>query len=142
MKRFHFRLEKLLTIRRHREEKLEIELAKTVSRVLSIQNDIKLRQTEKKRVFGADSAGDLEYEFVKGKYIYRLEKEIINSGKDLEKALIEREKAKEKFLEASRERKVLDKLKERKQAEFYHEQKKEEIKESDDTVTANIGRER
>ncbi len=142
MKRFHFRLEKLLTVRRHREEKLEIELAKAVSRVLSIENEINFRKTERSRVFGADAAGELEYEMIKGRYIFRMEKEISDFSKKLKKAQQERELSKEKFLEASRERKVLDKLKDRKQAEFYHEQKIEEIKESDDTVTANSGRER
>ena len=142
MKRFHFRLEKLITIRRHREEKLEIELAKAVSKVLGIENEIRFRTTEKSRVFNADSAGDIEYEMVKARYIFRLDKEVNDLRKKLDKALKQREEAKEKFLAASRERKVLDKLKERKQAEFYHQQKMEEIKESDDTVTANSGRER
>ena len=140
MRRFHFRLEKLLGIRRHKEEKLEIELGKAVSRCISIQQDIDKRTAERSRIMGNTGSDNIQDELVKGAYIYRMEREAERLTGDLAEAEKEKEKAKEKFLAASRDRKVLDKLKERKRSEFNKEQSAEEIKTSDDMVSANYGR--
>jgi flagellar FliJ protein len=46
------------------------------------------------------------------------------------------EKVREKYLQAAKERKVLDKLKERRADEYYEKQKDEEFKTMDDLNTA------
>ena len=142
MKRFYFRLEKLLTIRRHREEEAEIELGIKVSRCIRLQNEIDETNAERDKVFFSDSSVSVEYELLKGAYVNRMELKSAGLHKQLKGAEKEKEKAREEFLIVSRDRKVLDKLKERKKEEYYYHQKMEEIKMIDDTVTANIGRER
>ncbi|MBN1649380.1 MAG: flagellar export protein FliJ [Spirochaetales bacterium] len=140
MRRFSFRLEKLLGIRRHREELLEIELGRAVGRCIRIQHEIDRRMAERRRILTQTGSDDIRAEFAKGVYVYRMEKEAGKLRKELVEAEKVRERAKQKFLEASRERKVLDKLKERRQTEYNRAQKAEEIKTSDDLVNANYGR--
>ena len=140
MKKFHFRLEKLLTIRKHAEELKEIELGKKVSVCLALENKISDRKRMRKEAFFSNVPGSLDYEMLKGNYIFRLEKEIDNFSSKLKKAETEKAKALNEFLEASKQRKILDKLKERKESEYYKLQLLEEVMMSDDTAAASAGR--
>lgn len=63
----------------------------------------------------------------------RMDREKLRLQDELEQKTREREECLRKYLEVSREKKILEKLKERKQAQYYVEQKVEEFKSLDET---------
>jgi flagellar FliJ protein len=131
MRKFNFRLENFLRIRLHREKNLEIQLAQATGICLSLQHHIQ----ELKEEISENSActvGGILFDpsdlSVRNLYGKRLEKELHKTKEELVRREQERVKIQQKYLEASRDRKVLEKLKERKSAEYYEMQEKEEIK--------------
>jgi len=141
MKPFVFRLEKLLNLRKHYEEEAKIELGRAVGVLAELENRIAALAVERVRAAAAQfqpGNGALEIQ----QYMYYLVR--LDNTKDRllkEAALAEMnvEKAREVFIEASRERKVLDNLKEKKQKEYHKAKLNEETKVLDDikySVTA------
>jgi flagellar FliJ protein len=131
MRRFQFRLEKLLKIRKYREREWELKLADITGKCILLENKIKqcrenISHTLDERFY---LSGTLDiYNLIANEmFIARMNQDIINYGIELEQRKREREVIKQKYLEVSRERKILDKLKERKEAEYYQEEKKEEF---------------
>jgi len=66
----------------------------------------------------------------------RLERAAMKKEKELAVKNVERDKIKNQYLEVSKKRKILDKLRERRAAEYYKEAKDEEIKSMDDMNSA------
>jgi flagellar FliJ protein len=141
MKAFIFRLEKLLNLRKHYEDEAKMELGKAVGVLAEIEGRITALAAERVRAAAAqfrpeNSAIEIQqYMF----YLVRLDctkERLLNEAAIAE---IKVEEAREAFLEASRERKVLDNLKEKKQKEYHKQKLEEETKVLDDrryTVTA------
>jgi len=132
MKRFQFRLEKLLNLRRYYEREWELKLADISGRCLVVKNEIlerekniadslSLRHVRKGELKPWDF---LEYEL----YMARMRQE----KKELEERLLklkeEEAKVRQGYLEALKARKTLEKLKERRQNEYYHMARYEEFK--------------
>ncbi len=132
MKRFQFRLERLLTIRRYREREWELKLADITGQCILLQN--KIVQSKENISHTLDDrtrfTGKIDlYELMANeRYIARMKQDIINFGIALEQKKRERDKVKMKYLEVSKEKKVLEKLRQRKEEEYYNEGKKEEFK--------------
>jgi flagellar FliJ protein len=134
MKKFGFSLEKVLELRVYYEKEAEIELG----RAIAVLSDIELRieETAKKRVEAAS------LRFLPGRtgaeihnsdlYIMRLDQLKERLFEDAAKAELVVSEKREKYIEASRERKVLDKLKEKRLAEYRKAANIEEIKTIDD----------
>ncbi|MDR1444745.1 MAG: flagellar export protein FliJ [Treponema sp.] len=125
MTRFHFPLEKVLELREHREQETEIALGRAIGELVNIENRIKetasliIKARDERRNPGPDLPGGLAdlyryHEF----YIRRLEQTKEKLLQEAAEARIKVEEARELFLEASRERKVLDKLKEKRAGEY------------------------
>jgi flagellar FliJ protein len=134
MKRFTFNLEKVLRLRMHEEHEREVELGEITSRCVRIQREIRTRQEEKRRVFGGRSfsaVGMAGYAAAEA-YGNRLDREVGELKEQLEECEKERAEAQRRFKEASRNRKVLEKLKERKQERHHRELRKEEQQELDE----------
>lgn len=133
MRRFHFRLDKILAIRKHREREAEIVLAEITGICLALRNGIEERKTEMALFRGVD-AGSLDLRWLQARELYR--RRLTREIEDLSMQLSEREKERSEktllYLAASRDRKVLEKLKERKEREYYAVQAAEEIKVIDD----------
>jgi flagellar FliJ protein len=139
MKRFQFRLERLLTIRRYREREWEVKLAKAAGTCLKLEREIDEMYGEKARAFKDRfkyGAGDIEYLTASELYMQRLERTAMKKEKELAVKNVERDKIKNQYLEVSKKRKILDKLRERRAAEYYKEAKDEEIKSMDDMNSA------
>ena len=143
MKRFHFKLEKVLKLRSFREQEAEMELARAIGALTVIEN--KIKETAVKRAEAASirflpnqRAVDIFYTDL---YITRLDKQRDKLLEEAAKAELVVEDAREKFREASRERKIVDKLKERKFKEYKDMVKKEEIKTIDDLSGGKTARE-
>ena len=138
MKKFQFRLQKLLDMREARETEVKNELMKVLAlqnkeRVLQEELRTKIRHYEgnygdmiKKGAFRAEDAMSiLRFADISRRAIDEAEKRI-------EKLEPEAQRIREKLVIASRDKKIVEKLKERKFEEFNYELNKEIAKENDD----------
>jgi flagellar FliJ protein len=141
LRRFNFKLEKILKLRENRERETEIELGKAIGILSAIENKIKNVAEEKavavKNRFSGNFNQMRAYEF----YIQRLDKTRDTLLLAAAEAELEVEKAREIYLEASRDRKVFTNLKERKEKEYRHKVNLEEIKMIDDISGIRTARE-
>ena len=140
MRRFNFKLEKILKLRLNRERETEIELGKRVGILAALELRIKNIAEEKvqaaKNRFSGSFSQIRSYEF----YILRLDQTRDSLLKEAALAELEVEKAREIYLEASRDRKILSKLKERQEKEYRRSVNLEEIKIIDDLSSGRVAR--
>ncbi|GHV86685.1 flagellar protein FliJ [Spirochaetia bacterium] len=142
MRRFKFKLQKILKLREDRERETELELGKAVGALSALE--LKIRKVAEEKVKAAgnrfNTANNLNqmqsYDF----YILRLDQ-----TKDLlleaaAKAEFVVEEARKVYLEASRDRKIIDKLRERREKEYRHTMKLEEIAVIDDISSGTAAR--
>jgi flagellar FliJ protein len=134
MKPFAFKLEKLLNLRKFYEDEAKIELGRAVGVLAELEGRITALAAERVRAAAAqfrpgNSAIEIQQYMY---YILRLDNTKDQLLKEAALAEMKVEEAREAFLEASRERKVLDKLKEKKQKEYHKMKLNEETKVLDD----------
>lgn len=136
MRRFRFRLEQLLTLRQHKEREWELKLARATGICLKIQRRIQeideLISKTIEFLFKPDAISDYAYRISSELYMARLRNERKNRKEELAKREKEREEVQKIYLEHSKKRKVLEKLKEKQEEEYYSLMKKEEFKTMDD----------
>jgi len=136
LRRFRFRLEKLLVLRRHAEKEWEIKLAEITGMCIRLEKEMIKAESEKIRVLVELKAGrgmiDMEILRYREHYTGRLNQRLSELEDELIKRRIELEKIRKKYIEVSRDRKVIGKLKDRRGAEYYKKSKLEEIKITDD----------
>ena len=134
MKAFNFNLQKVLDLRQHTEDEAKLELGRAVSVLAELENRINSIAQEQTRAAsdqfrpGNSTAAMQQYML----YLLRLESTKEQLFKEAAEAELVVEKAREAFLEATRERKVLDKLKEKRQKEYRNFVFAEEAKAVDD----------
>lgn len=134
MKRFRFRLERLLELRAFFERRAELVLAEKAGRCALL--DARLSENAEKRArtaremfaTGRELADYRAAEF----YLRRLDGERDRLAAELAAAELEREKARKVYIERRRDREAVDKLRERKEAEYYRLAELEETKALDD----------
>jgi flagellar protein FliJ len=143
MRRFQFRLERFLELRRWKEREWEIALAKILGECLLLEKRITAIAAEigasMLTAFVAGGHVDIESMSRRELYVQRLARERERARDTLVEKRTELEKVRAKYLEAARDRKVLDKLKERKSEEYYDRQIDEEFKAIDDINTSAAG---
>jgi len=141
MRRFQFRLERFLDLRRWKEREWEIRLAHATGKVILLRNRIAEIGAEigasYGRSFTIGTAIDLEAMSRRELYVQRLAAERERKTAELAVRTREMEEVRARYLEAARDRKVLDKLKDRRAAEYYERQRDEEYKTVDDLNTAS-----
>jgi flagellar FliJ protein len=143
MKRFRFGLQKILELREHAEKEAEIELGKAVGALNLIERHIAQVAEERsgaaaKRFAPGNGLAEIQsYE----RYILRLDRTRDTLLMDAAKAELVVAEKRDIYREAARERKVLDKIKERRQGEYRKFALAEENKELDD-VAARMRRTR
>ena len=142
MKKFSFSLEKVLKLRKYREQETKLELGRAVSALAEIERNIQLVAQERVRAAASqfDSSNSAREIFQHSLYISRLDNTKEKLLADAAAAELKVEEARNIFIEASRERKVLDKLKEKKQAEHKREFYREETKTLDDVASGALAR--
>jgi len=141
LKKFNFNLEKILKLREHNENEAKIMLGRSLSILHELENKLMLLAKELSRAgeeqFSSGNNVNIMQQYMF--YLLRLEnsKEILLE--ECANAELEVEKARNIYIEASRERKVLDKLKEKRIKEYKKEVQREENLLLDDTYrhTAN-----
>lgn len=122
MKRFSFSLQKLLNLREFREKEAELELGRAVSAREVIQ--VELEDVARKRVGAANERrGGLSVQdlLVIEHYITRLDARKETLLEDLAAAELVVEKAREAYMQATRDRQVITKLREKKEAAWHKE---------------------
>jgi flagellar protein FliJ len=140
VRRFQFRLERFLELRRWKERQWEIALAKILGACLNLERRITEIGEEigASRLVGYTDGLRIDVEAMARRelYVLRLARERERTREDLTIKRVELEKVRASYLEAARERKVLDKLKERRSGEYYDRQIDEEFKTADDMNSA------
>ena len=137
MKAFSFGLEKVLNLRKFNEDEAKIELGRAIgvladleSRLLAVGHE-RVRAAAAQFASGNTGAMMQQYMF----YIIRLDELKEQLLHEITIAEMKVEEAREAFLEASKDRKVLDKLKEKRQKEYHKVVLTEETKILDDIGT-------
>jgi flagellar FliJ protein len=142
VKRFHFDLEKILAIRAHKEREAEIDLGRAVGALTLIEGRISALVSERAQAaanryaYGFGLPQLLSFD----RYIRRLDAAKERLLQEAAQAELKVEEARRIFLEASRERKILDKLKERRLRDYHHAFLAEEIKTADDVSSGSAAR--
>ncbi|MDC7220162.1 MAG: flagellar export protein FliJ [Spirochaetales bacterium] len=136
MKSFQFSLEKVLEYRRDIEEEWEIRLGQVNGEYNRILMDIEgIDRNARQALEGCSHAlGQDAHSW--GMYRLRLESQKSQLQHALAAKEEERTRIRKKFLEVSRDRKVISRLKEKKMAEYKKYLMKEEIKRLDDISAA------
>ncbi len=143
MKKFDFKLQRLLDIREAAEKKVQNELAELVNK----QNAIRLKQMEyqnnitRERESFTKRIKEEEFSFndvlMFERFVDTSSRAIDVSEQKIEDMQPAIQQVRERLVEVSRERKVVEKLKERKRKEYEYELNREAIKENDD-INQNI----
>jgi flagellar FliJ protein len=142
VRRFLFRLQKLLDLRKHTERQWEIKLAEATGacalvekRIAAIKDEMNAGRAER---FKDAAQATYEYLFANELYIHRLMDELEVKKEELERKKKEREAVQKEYLAHSKKRKILDKLKEKKEAEYYKEQSREDFKVADEISASSF----
>jgi flagellar FliJ protein len=137
MKRFKFNLEKVLELRQYSEQEAKNELGRAISILNNIENKIKQNaiihsQAARERFEGINAANGALSMVAWDSYILRLEQEAGRLMEEAAQAELVVEEKRNLYLEANRELKVMEKLKEKRGAEYRKEMFAAETKELDD----------
>jgi len=116
MKKFNFNLQKALNLRKYREDECKIALGQATGVLTGIENEIEETaacrlDAEQKRFSGTEDM------LLWDNYIMRLDQSAARLERDAERARVVVEEKKAAFIEASRDVKALEKLKEKRSAE-------------------------
>jgi len=142
MKRFIFRLEKVLDLRSYEEKQAQLKLAAQNAKCQILENEIvNLRQRKASAFLERGSAASdaftlLAYE----NYGHRLDSQAQRKTAEFEKEWMKREELLELFLEAQKKRKVLDKIRDKRHQQWHIERNRQEVKKVDDIVTGAYSR--
>jgi flagellar FliJ protein len=137
VKRFKFNLEKVLELRQYGEQEAKNELGRAIGILTGIENKIKQNavtrgQAARQRFEGINAPGGASSMTAWDSYILRLEQETERLMEEAAQAELVVEEKRSLYLEASRELKVMEKLKEKREAEYRKEMFAAETKELDD----------
>lgn len=139
MKRFEFTLETVLNLRISEEREWENKLAAVTGECAKLRMEISGYGAEKNRCAVENTFRDINSLLSVARYQALMDKRAAEASRKLSLKEKEREKVLKGFIEASRKRKILDKLKEKQQSEYHHLRNKFEEKMNDDL---NISRRR
>jgi flagellar FliJ protein len=160
VKRFKFGLEKVLKLRQHNEHEARVELGRAIGVLAGIENEIKRNAETRANAIherftgitadsadtasgGDENAARFDYRgslsmHAWDAYINRLEQEADRLMEEAARAETVVEEKRSLYIEASRELKVMENLKERREKEHRKEMFVEETKELDDRkITIN-----
>ena len=142
MRRFRFSLQKVLELRKHHEQEAKTELGRAIGILTRIENNIKENAAKhsraaEERFLGINAAektgaGGAASMLAWDGYILRLEQEARRLEEEAAEAEELVEEKRKLYTEASRDLKVMEKLKEKREAEYRKEMFAAETRERDD----------
>jgi flagellar FliJ protein len=118
MRRFSFSLEKVLGLRKYREQEAKIELGRAVGALTEIENRAKETAAVRHRAAlerFADPGGAMP---AWNNYVARLDQEAERLAAEAAGAALAVEEKRAQYMDTSRELKVIEKLKERREKEY------------------------
>jgi len=134
MRRFRFNLEKFLELRSFHERRAELVLAEKAGRCATLDGRLRevaqARSRTNREMFA--SGRELSDYRAAELYIVRLERDRDRLEKELALAELEREEARVVYVDRHKAREAIEKLKERRQSEYYRLAEREETKALDD----------
>lgn len=146
MRRFHFRLQPLLNMRANTRKQVEIRLGAATAECNRLEHSIRdlrdRRQAVQQRGISAHGNTVLMDITYRWGYVAWLDQEINRLQQEWTVAEQKRLQVVDEYAEALREEKVLQNLRERRQAEYYRVAQRQEEKAVEDTVTDRYIRER
>jgi flagellar FliJ protein len=135
MKRFTFRLEKVQQLRKFKENECKLALGQAISILNKIENDIKI--TAVKHHDAAEHRFNAPQDIASWDiYILRLEQEAEKLAQQAAQAEIVVEEKRTLYVEAQRDLKAIEKLKEKRQKEYAKEMSDYQMNEIDDLTSA------
>ena len=140
MKRFTFRLEKVLQLRKFKENECKLALGQAISVLNKIENDMKITAVKRHEAVQQrfNSPQDMASWDV---YILRLEQEAERLAQRAAQAELVVEEKRALNIEAQKDLKAIEKLKEKRQKEYRKEMMNYQMAEVDDMTAARYGRE-
>lgn len=137
MKRYHFRLETLLELRKRKEDEIKLELGKKNQEILAARHDLAgindelktLQASEKKTRTTVRSALVLRYSVT---YRFKLKEDIFKKVRLIDEFGAQAEGIRKKLVRAKQQRRALEIVKERQVAEWKKENLSREQKFIDD----------
>ncbi len=130
MRRFHFRLQSVLSLREHQLDQRRLELGSISSQCADLRQRIDDRLAVRRETLtssdGTEHSDDVAYRLSVEGYAARLADEAGRLRRDLAAAEEQRAIAAEAFREAKRGADVLQRLKERREADYMVAQKRDE----------------
>jgi len=137
MKKFSFSLQKVLKLREFREEECKIALGQAISVLNEIEN--KIKETAIKHHHAASQRfNDPMQISLWNNYIIMLDQEAERLTKQAAQAEIVVEEKRALYMEASRDVKAIEKLKEKRQKEYRKEMFNKQMTEVDDLTSARL----
>ncbi|MHB0870616.1 MAG: flagellar export protein FliJ [Chloroflexota bacterium] len=146
MKGFHFRLDPVLTLRRHKEESLQVQLARSqraleaeVGRLEALRWELKSQAV---RLASQQTRGPLDMDQLNrgSAYLAGLESRIEGQSEAVESHRRQVEQDREAVLQASREKKAMEKLREALLIAFAREEVRKEQKGAEEMATTRYVR--
>ena len=137
MKKFNFRLEKILKLRKFAEEECKIALGQAISILNAIENNI--QETALRRHHAASQRFEVPTEILAWDiYISRLDREAERLTEQAAQAELVVEEKRAQYMEASRDLKAIEKLKEKRLEEYKKEVQVYETAEFEDISAASM----
>ena len=135
MKRFSFRLEKVMQLRKFKEDECKLALGQAISILNKIENDIKI--TALKRHNAAEQRFNAGQDMASwDAYILRLEQEAEKLANQAAQAEIVVDEKRALYIEAQKDLKAIEKLKDKRKKEYRKEMMNLQMAEIDDMTAA------
>lgn len=144
MRAFRYRLQPLLQLREHHEREWEIKLGRAAGRCAELRAEIERLERERRELGVRERTGRIELSELAAENLYRvrLTARIETLTGELAEAERERQTIQVSYLEASRDKKIIEKLKERKADEYRLERLQTEARTIDEIAGAGPARAR
>jgi flagellar FliJ protein len=139
MKRFKFNLEKVLQLRKFREDECKLALGQAISALNIIENEIKETAVKRHNAASHRFANPLEMSSWDN-YIIRLDQQAQRLTEQAAQAELTVEEKRALYLEASKDLQAIEKLKEKQKKEYRKEMLNFQMAEVDDITAARYGR--
>ncbi len=143
MRRFAFKLEKVLELRRYHEREWELKLAEVTGRVLEVEHEISAwadRRHGAGRRHIAIGRVDMSELHSREDFLLMVDDRVRNLQSRLVALHAERDRVRERYLEFSRRRKALSRLKERRGDDYYRESLRDEHRTLDEIAGSMASR--
>ncbi len=147
-KKFKFRVESILKMREHTEQRALRTMADASGKVAEIENrirDMRARVADQNRLVREGvltGSVNVQYMSLYRRHVMALNRRMIELGRDLHEAAVELANRRAEAVEAVKQRKVLTKLKDRQHAKYMKALQRDELRQTDDMTLMRIGHQR